>query len=193
MANNGYFLARAGEIFGPYSEKEIENLRESGEYQRYTWIWDQSKPNSNWAPIDPTPMAPPQAPGSNVPTSAPPDGPRATPVAAPGPIPTRTQTAQANIDVRHLSVLCYDHHQVLSGTLVHVSDGGCEFISDNFETTPVFMTQVPISMNLLDKQSGQTMTVRSRVAEVARKDGRWHYRLFWKKCPEIIDTTSAAA
>jgi hypothetical protein len=182
MTGEGYFLAKAGEIFGPYTETDIENLRESGEYQRYTWVWDTRKPG--WQPTDPTPVAP-QAPVSKVPMAAPMDTP-----AAPAPVqaqaPTRTPAVRPNIDVGHLSVLCYDHHQVLSGTLVHISEGGCEFISETLESGPAFMIQVPISMNLLDQRSGQSMTVRSRVAEVARKDGRWHYRLFWKKCPEII-------
>jgi hypothetical protein len=183
MVGEGFFLAKAGEIFGPYTETDIERLRESGEYHRYSWVWDTRKPG--WQPTDPTPMAP-KAPVSKVPTAAPMDLPGSAPAMTAPAAPTPIQAARPNIDVSHLSVLCYDHHQVLSGTLVHVSEGGCEFISDNFETSPVFMMQVPISMNLLDHQSGQTMTVRSRVAEVARKDGRWHYRLFWKKCPEII-------
>lgn len=177
MTNQEYFLAKAGQTFGPYTEEEVQNLRESGEYQKYTWVWAPGK--AGWEPIDPTPAAMPLPPTRS--GGAP---------KAPSDMST-TPGTRKDFNLKNMSVVCYDHHQVVSGNLTHISEGGCEFISDNFETTPAFMLQVPISMNLLDSSNGQTMTIRGRVAEVARKDGRWHYRIFWKKCPEILTGKAA--
>ncbi len=51
-----FFLAKAGQIYGPYDRSEIETLRESGDYEKYTWFWDDA--TARWQPIDPPPASP---------------------------------------------------------------------------------------------------------------------------------------
>lgn len=49
------YLAKSGEVFGPFSEHEIEELRASGALRRYTWLW-----LGKWVPIDPAPEFDPE-------------------------------------------------------------------------------------------------------------------------------------
>ncbi|MBI2606489.1 MAG: hypothetical protein HYW49_10465 [Deltaproteobacteria bacterium] len=49
------YLAKSGEIFGPFPETEIEALRAEGSLRRYTWIW-----SGKWVPLDPAPELDPE-------------------------------------------------------------------------------------------------------------------------------------
>jgi hypothetical protein len=54
------YLSKDGNVSGPFSTKQIEEMKRTGEYRTYTWIWDAT--TQNWAPIN-APMAPPGPPG----------------------------------------------------------------------------------------------------------------------------------
>jgi hypothetical protein len=47
------FLARNGRVSGPFSEAEISKLRQQGELERYSWMWNSRL--AKWEPLDPPP------------------------------------------------------------------------------------------------------------------------------------------
>lgn len=181
-----FFLAKAGQIYGPYDRNEIETLRESGNYEKYTWFWDDSI--ARWQPIDPPP-APPrasthvehQAPSAHATTPA-----AAQPHAEPVQSAPASQWTVSEEKLRQISVICHDQQAVASGTLAHVTDAGCEFIVQSHATSPEFQAKLPILLHILDMPSGRSMNVSGRVGRIDRRDGAWVYRIHWKRCPQLL-------
>jgi hypothetical protein len=56
------FLSQDGQMFGPYSREQIEEMRRTGEISRYTWLWDGTTPNWVLANAAPPPPPPPGVP-----------------------------------------------------------------------------------------------------------------------------------
>lgn len=190
-----FFLAKAGQIYGPYDRNEIETLRESGDYEKYTWFWDDAI--ARWQPIDPPP-APPRA-TTHVPHQAP-SAHASTPAAAQSHAEATHQQAATPVSqwtvseekLRQISVICHDQQSVASGTLAHVTDAGCEFIVQSHSTSPDFQAKLPILLHILDMPSGRSMNVSGRVGRVDRRDGAWVYRIHWKRCPQLLSERSSS-
>jgi hypothetical protein len=161
--NKPFFLAKAGQTYGPFDRNEIEALRESGEYEKYTWFWDQSM--ARWAPIDPPP-GPPVALAEHQATFS---------------------SIVPDTRLKSVSVICHDHQNVVSGTLANVTDAGCEFVVSSHSSSPDFQSQLPILMHLLDLKSGQSMNVSGKLGRIERRSGNWVYRIHWKRCPELLN------
>lgn len=187
-----FFLAKAGQIYGPFERSEIETLREAGDYEKYTWFWDDAI--ARWQPIDPPPAPPrsvkqPSA-AQNVSTQTAPQAhvEQAQPV---------SQWSVSEEKLRSISVLCHDQQTVASGILAHVTDAGCEFIvkgdGHGHATTPEFQTKLPVLLHLLDLPSGRSMNVSGRVGKVERRDGAWVYRIHWKHCPQLLSERGSSA
>lgn len=185
-----FFLAKAGQIYGPYDRNEIETLRESGSYEKYTWFWDDSI--ARWQPIDPPP-APPrasthvehQAPSATQPHAEPVHRQVASPASQTHATPVSQWTVSEEM-LRQISVICHDQQAVASGTLAHVTDAGCEFIVQSHATSPEFQAKLPILLHILDMPSGRSMNVSGRVGRIDRRDGAWVYRIHWKRCPQLL-------
>ncbi|MFL5814311.1 MAG: hypothetical protein ACJ763_12090 [Bdellovibrionia bacterium] len=180
-----FFLAKSGQIFGPFERSEIETLRESGDYEKYTWFWDETV--ARWQPIDPPP-APPRSvsqPGRSQDVATP-----SAPQAQAATAPAQSSWSVSEAKLRSISVLCHDQQTVASGTLAHVTDAGCEFIvqtqGHGHSTSPEFQTKLPVLLHLLDLTSGRSMNVSGRVGKVERRDGAWVYRIHWKHCPQLL-------
>lgn len=178
-----FFLAKAGQTYGPFDRSEIETLRESGDYEKYTWFWDETV--ARWQPIDPPP-APPRASTrveSHAPSAQPASAHAAPQVQA---APAQSAWSVSEEKLRSISVLCHDQQTVTSGTLAHVTDAGCELIVHGHATSPEFQTKLPVLLHLLDMPSGRSMNVSGRVGKVERRDGAWVYRIHWKHCPQLL-------
>jgi hypothetical protein len=188
-----FFLAKSGQIYGPFERSEIESLRESGEYEKYTWFWDETV--ARWQPIDPPP-APPRASGrtsvhtENHAPSAQPASAHAAPQVQAAP---QNAWSVSEEKLRSISVLCHDQQTVASGTLAHVTDAGCEFIVQGHSTSPEFQAKLPVLLHLLDLPSGRSMNVSGRIGKVERRDGAWVYRIHWKHCPQLLSERGSSA
>lgn len=164
-----YFLAKSGKTFGPFDQVQIEKMRLSGQYEEYTWVWD---PGSHaWEAIDPAPAAPH--------------------FATPTLNPASEEQRSRSIDASGIQVVCFNHLSALSGSLNQVTDAGCEFSTQMGTTEPEFQVKLPVSLHLFDTKTSRSMKVNGRVGRVERRDGRWHYRIHWKNCPELISLQSA--
>jgi hypothetical protein len=182
-----FFLAKAGQIYGPYDRNEIETLRESGNYEKYTWFWDDAI--ARWQPIDPPPAPPSRA---TTPTTT--QQPHAE-VSHQQPASHAAPASNWSVSeekLRQISVICHDQQSVASGSLAHVTDAGCEFIVQSHETSPDFQAKLPILLHILDMPSGRSMNVSGRVGRVDRRDGAWVYRIHWKRCPELLSERSSS-
>jgi hypothetical protein len=187
-----FFLAKSGQIYGPYDRNEIESMRETGEYEKYTWFWDDAI--ARWNPIDPPPASPrasahaasahkPETKSAAQPSSSSPSHdqqPSHQPAAA------SPAWSVSEDRLRLISVLGHDHQNVANGHLAHVTDGGCEFIVTSHATSPDFQAKLPIFLHILDVPTGRSMNVSGRVGRVERRDGAWVYKIHWKRCPQIL-------
>ncbi len=54
MKSNEIYLAKAGKVYGPYSDADFHQIETSGEIQKYTWLWDAKA--KKWQPLDPPPL-----------------------------------------------------------------------------------------------------------------------------------------
>lgn len=180
MSQPRYFLAKSGETFGPFTLGEIECLRETGEYQRYSWLWDPTRAGTGWQPVDPPPPAPPLLEGT--PGEASPEARGASPRAAPALSPP----------VKGISALAHDSRRLLAGELTQVTESGCELIGGSDEDAPAFSTGACLRLQLADP-GGRSMTVSARVGKVARRAGHWRYQLFWRRYPAILKGGQAPA
>lgn len=189
MSDKPFFLSKGGQSFGPYSQSEIESLREAGEYQRYSWFWDPAR--NQWLPIDPPPALP-QTPQQQTQSVA--ECPKAPPeetevISAPAPlaVPATTYATVPDEVLHAMRAVGYDHYSILQGRLANVTEAGCDFVvSSTEDSSPAFAIKNKLMLNLLDSRNGRTMTVSGRVARIERKDGQWYYRMHWKRCPEIM-------
>jgi hypothetical protein len=194
--NKPFFLAKSGQIYGPFERTEIETLRESGEYEKYTWFWDDSI--ARWQPIDPPP-APPRATAHSEPLHAPSAHSSTAHTTAPSvsqPQAAPAQQSQWSVSqekLRSISAICHDHHNVASGTLANVTDAGCEFIVQSRSTSPEFQAKLPILLHLLDLPSGRSMNVAGRIGRIDRRDGAWVYRIHWKHLPQLLSERASSA
>lgn len=175
MSRN-YFLAKGGKTVGPFSQTEIEKMRLSGKYEEYTWVWDETV--SRWEAIDPAPLPPS--------VSA-----NATSNQATAPVAPQRDRRSHSFAAQQIQAVCFNHLTALSGSLDQVTDAGCEFSTQMGSTEPEFQVQLPISLHLYDTKTSRSMKVMGRVGRVERRDGRWHYRIHWKNCPELISLQSA--
>jgi hypothetical protein len=182
---NQIYIAKAGKTFGPFTQAEIETKRASGELASYNWIWNET--SGAWEPVDAAP-APPMPPSfvhraektevvaSSATTALPPA--RTAPVTRLFSIPDEVSSA--------LQAICHDHLHVVAGQLKKAGESGCDFLADSKDATPIFMKDMPVRLNILDPNTGASMTVRAQVVIAQRDNGLWKYRLTWESCPEII-------
>ena len=165
QSNAGTWLSKEGKIFGPYSPKEIELLKNEGKFSEYTWMW---APGSNqWAPITPAP-APPLPPGK--------------------------QVVQSEFKTRHpldktLEVICHDQKNIVSGKIQCILDNGFVMTSKDFsESSPPFHQGRHVWLNLLDEANGSTENIRAEIVKIERKDQTtWSYEFQWKEVPKILE------
>ncbi|MDR3607386.1 MAG: hypothetical protein P4M08_08400 [Oligoflexia bacterium] len=189
------YLAKAGKNHGPFDQTEIDAMRKSGELSDYSWIWNVAR--AAWEPIDhaPAPLAPPtdnqEATIAPTPASAPQAQPRMQAQAAPAPSARLFHIPDEVSSV--FQAVCYDHLSVLSGHIKKAGENGCDFVTDSHDSSPIFMKDMPVQINILDPATGGAMSVRAQVLTAVRDDGHWKYRLAWNACPEIIMSHANAA
>lgn len=176
-----YYLGKAKKISGPFTAAQIETMREDGSIERYSWILDSK--SAQWTPLDPMPALPAQLASqaealnsaqSSVPST------RATHKI------TQDITPQICEAIQGLEALCCGREKVISGQLTDAGNWGCELVSRTPGAAPAFNAKSQVLLNLLDPSSKRSIQVQARVASVARKGGKWTYRLHWRALPEML-------
>jgi hypothetical protein len=180
-----FFLRKSGKSFGPFSEKQIEEMKASSNYEDYAWVWDSHAPE--WKAIEPPP---PPLSTSTVETPKP---------------AKKYPSKSASLDLAggkwhdvskvKIAVTCHDQRSAVTGTLKRVSDRGCELVSPGHEGGPPFPDRAKIVLNLFDPASGKSQNIPGTLAKIRRKDspqtnqahsGAWIYLIRWKSCPDLL-------
>jgi hypothetical protein len=208
-------LAKNGKTFGPYLPQEVEQMKLSGEFFEFEWLWDGSSPD--WSRVPPP--APPPPPPRSAPTV--PAAPAAAAQTAPQPaagiqLPPRpgvvsqpqnptqaqpqTQTptlaarpqqqqAQPAREIkrtdREFQVICHDFHRLLSGTATQVTSVGCRLVCAETGHAPHLVPQSKVWMDLLDEKSDRSVTIKVTLGALTKEGDRWVYQVSWENNPLV--------
>lgn len=178
MNQNAYYLARDGKNSGPFTKDEIESMRGKGELRSFHWMWDPSM--GNWMPLS----APPSPPGAAETQRD--ESPTPTPSPTPEAAQPQKRVAVRKAVERTIEAVCHDNRSLVSGTIEALTEYGCELLVEDHEAGPVFSKRIPLRLNLLDPNTGESTDISAQLEGVSRRDGRWAYRLRWESCPELL-------
>lgn len=195
QAEGRVWLSKQGGTDGPFSLKEIEQLKAKGEFYKYVYIWGTD--DKSWRPLHPVPPPPALLESLNPekvarekstpPTESPkPHAPAHAPVAA-QPAVSKQVTAPGQQAIHALTAVCHDNRHIVGGTIQRVSaTDGFMSSEDYFATIPPFNKGHWLWINLLDEANGKTENARAEVVQLTKSKTHWEYQLKWKSVPSII-------
>src|SRR5258708_352348 len=127
--DQGIWLSKEGKTEGPFSPSQVETMKSSGEYKKYTWIW--SAKSKNWEPIYPAP--PPMAPP-----------------------PAQKAEAAKKVNLQ-LAAVCHDNRTIVGGVISSsMGNDSVMKTQDYGDMLPPFKKGAKVIINLLDESSGKT-------------------------------------
>jgi hypothetical protein len=186
MKTTKTYLGKAGKIYGPFTEQEMETMRSNGLIRDFVWIWVADA--KTWKCLDIPPPAPDEeeeAPRASTAAS----GASAASTVTPPPPPGSARTAKPAASSgkkrgwNKLHAICHDQMNVVTGTLAGVTETGCELIVTNSIEGQGLASHAQINITLVDLSDDRSMRVRARVVAVNRENGQWVYRLSWPEAP----------
>jgi hypothetical protein len=155
------YLSKNGTVFGPFSEKDILNLKESGELEKFTWkCVDLAQ---GWVPVSPPPP-PPLLP------------------------PNVSQESSLDQNDQIWTVICHNFKTIVSGTLKDMNREGCTLtqVSPSSKSVPLFRSGSRVNVNLLDNRTDRSENVQAVVHMAVKWEGCWDYRLRWLSVPQLL-------
>jgi hypothetical protein len=197
MGTARIYLGKAGRIFGPYTDRDLAEMKATGELERFSWIWQSSAPG--WQPVDPMPPA--VTDGQAIEAPLPPqrmEPPRAVAAQDFAPAPSRDfgpapvavappPRPSVKVISDPIDAVCHDYRSAVAGRIVRVLDGGCELLApDDGHATPQFREQAKLYLNLLNSKNGKTIDVVAQLAGVSHTREGWSYRLSWREVPDLL-------
>lgn len=174
------YLAKDGKVAGPFDPKKIDEMKASGEFYKYEWMWDGKSPD--WAPVPRKLHSPPALPGApqvrekidktktNIATLAP------TPASKP------FQNVDIETSDQTFCAVLFDNRQTLGGEVSHAHSRGAKFISNPTHGIP-FSKGSSANVDLLDEKSDKSAKVQALITNVSRMGERWVLELEWSGCP----------
>lgn len=192
------YLAKEGKVSGPFVPSQIEEMKRTGEFYKFEWMWDGHSPD--WSPV-PRSMAPPKLPDEMpmVPTS------EKVPAAEKVPTAEKTITRIAvdqNVPLSEAKtsgtgviktpsngakVFCavlFDSRTTLGGEVTQAHARGGKFISTPSHNVPVSRGGQAV-LDLLDEATDRSTKVQTSIIGVSRMGDRWVVDLEWTSCPLI--------
>jgi hypothetical protein len=153
------WLSKEGKTEGPFSPSQVETMKSSGEYKKYTWIW--SAKSKNWEPIYPAP---------------------------PPPAPTPAKKAETAKTVGHeLAAVCHDNRTIVGGVIASsMGNDSVMKTQDYGDMLPPFKKGSKVMVNLLDENSGKTENVKAQIVDFKKSGSSWEYRLQWIDTPTLL-------
>lgn len=157
MGNKGLiYLGKAGKIYGPYSEKKVDELRMTGELLQFSYIWDEGK--DDWLILDQKPPKPGTKPSKK------------------SGIDSQLETADA---------ICHDFNAIVAGKLQNVSDMGCDLVSRDHAGPPLLGMNTALVLNVLNPKGKESTNVKAAVYDVTLESEGWIYHLRWAHPPSF--------
>jgi hypothetical protein len=151
------WLSKEGKTEGPFTPSQVESMKSSGEYNKYTWIW--SAKLKNWEPIYPAPPPPS--------------------------LPKKAEVAKkVNLE---LAVICHDNRSIVGGVISSsMGSDSVMKTSDYGDMLPPFKKGSKVMINLLDEASGKTENVKAQIVDFKKSGSNWEYRLKWSETPKLL-------
>ncbi len=150
------YLGKSGQIYGPFSQGELDDLSAKGQLSQYQWIW--SHQNQCWKSIESPP---------------------------PHPLHNPTQPGPATQDWSRVYAIAFDSSHLLRGQLKWITETGCTLISEQKEEGPIFPVPVKIRLNLFDPVHKSGITLSVLITKIDLHEGHWNYHFRWEQRPEL--------
>jgi hypothetical protein len=189
------YLSKDGKVTGPFAETEINEMRESGDLQQYSWIWHGA--GKNWEPLS-APPPPPANPSSGQSFPTPPSasssgaGASASRTTKGAPPVQRRATGNTGgtprpVPSNPIQAVCHDNRNVVSGVISQIKADGFSLMSADHSTTmPPFRKGGHVALNLLDDAAGKTENIKATIIDFERKGHFWEYELKWETKPKVL-------
>lgn len=84
------------------------------------------------------------------------------------------------------AIICHDDRAMISGEFLDLDNAGCEVITSDRSTYPVFRMGAPVVLNILDERQNASVNVVARAVDVRRIDESWVYSFSWKQIPAFL-------
>ncbi len=185
------YLAKEGKVSGPFEPAQIEELRRSGEFYKYEWMWDGKSPD--WAPVPRKLSSPPGLPAettktlTKVPvTETTKTGITVSPSHSSTPAPTAVAGAFHGADIKTSSksfcAVLFDSRVTLGGEVTQAHSRGAHFVSTPTQDIPVSKGTNAL-IDLLDESTDRSAKLQTTISTVSRMGDRWVLELEWAGCP----------
>jgi len=153
----GFFLMNENTLFGPYSRREIDFLRQRGHFQKFKWFWDEKA--QEWKPaIDSTPSK----------------------------LTEKTSVKPARKKAAKIRALVFDKKMAVSGWISQINLDGALFITQDSRSMPPFIQKQKVQTNLILEGSAQSIILDAQLEETKLIEKKWQYKLIWKSIPEEL-------
>lgn len=185
------YLAKEGKVSGPFEPAQIEELRRSGEFYKYEWMWDGKSPD--WAPVPRKLSSPPGLPAettktlTKIPvaettktgiTVAPSHSPNTAPAAVAGAF----HGADIKTSAKSFCAVLFDSRVTLGGEVTQAHSRGAHFVSTPTQDIPVSKGTNAL-IDLLDESTDRSAKLQTTISKVSRMGDRWVLELEWADCP----------
>jgi len=168
MKDHQYYLGKQGKTYGPFSQRDFDELLSSGKIDEYFWLWDFKA--KSWKPLEAPP--PPIVEGENGQISV---------------VPISNELALPNAGFQ---AICHDFHHAISGELARITQGGCDLIAPFNQGGSPFGENSQIFINLFESQTGKSIQVKAKLARVSHGKSGWRYSFRWAELPKIFQTVA---
>lgn len=184
----GIYLSKQGKVFGPFTRAQIEQLKRTGDFLTYSFIWDPTV-SPDWKPVHMPPSPPPAAAEVLPSRFARHDDATITEV---GPRPVSEEVTQVSGPIstenRIFQVICHNNRDAIGGILAQPSLQGFLLITQATSSTLLpFGQGSKVWINLLDEESGQTENLQALIGKVASHDGKWALQVLWEKPAALLN------
>lgn len=184
------YLAKDGKVSGPYEPAQIEELKSSGEFYKYEWMWDGKSPD--WTPVPRKLSSPPGLPAETTKTltKIPPSETSKTGITV-SPSQTSAPAAQQSrpfqgVDIKTskktFCAVLFDSRVTLGGEVTQAHSRGAKFVSTPTHDIPVSKGTNAL-IDLLDESSDRSAKIQTSITTVSRMGDRWVLELEWSSCP----------
>lgn len=151
------FLAKNGKIHGPFTDRQLAEMRQNGEIEKFAWIWEGKE--EHWVALDPAPTTRPAG--------------------------TDFKPVSRALDaLLHDFKDAWSAQLVESspeGCQLRLSPS--ERLHGGH---PFFRKNARLYLNVLDPASGESMNIEVSCEQLLRDPRGWVCELRWSRCPAFV-------
>lgn len=181
------YLSKEGKVSGPYEPSQIEELKRSGEFYTYEWMWDGKSPD--WSAVPRKPSLPPGLPTETTKTLTKITVTESAKTGNTVPASEKTKPSKG-VDIKTSAktfcAVIFDSRVTLGGEVSLAHSRGAKFISTPTHDVPVSKGTSAL-IDLLDESSDRSAKLQTSILNVSRMGDRWVLELEWANCP-LLDS-----